>query len=303
MVDYTLFGGTVGVGALAGGAVSKAVSAIEALTLAPILIGETITSTSLTAAQSSLSVLRNIFPGSDEAGFSLASFISLVRREWQSPPGVDALPEERYGVGGVMKGLVAWAALQGVTSQWHEQGWFKSIKEIYLNEEPSAKLRAKPSKSRIHVTGDVIHPNRSSQIITADIGEALPSGSVLYRKQAGPISRSIVDLEHSLLRYSKLVLAGYGGASLLFFGVPPVPSPRNLSSRDQMNQEEAELAGAVDAYENDSPTSPGELLPGSSTPSYSWWNLLLGRHDEDIFLHYANVEHLPSGKVSDRCIT
>ena len=285
---------------MAGGAVSKAVSAIEALTLAPILLGETITSTSLVAAQSSLSVLSNIFPGSDEAGFSLASFITLVRREWQTPPGVDGLPEERYGVGGIMKGLVAWAALQGVTSHWHEQGWFKSIKEIYVNgrdDEHTARLRPKPSKSRIHVTGDVIHPNRSSQIITADIGEALPSGTVLQKRPTGVVSRSVADLEHSLLRYSKLVLAGYGGAGLLFFGVPPVPSPKSISSRDQMNQEEASLAGAVDAYEDDglTPTSPGEL---QNTPSYSWWNLLLGRHDEDIFLHYANVEHSPSGKVS-----
>ena len=46
---------------------------VEFVALAPILLGESLTSTSLIAAHSSLSILTAIFPGSDEASFSLTS--------------------------------------------------------------------------------------------------------------------------------------------------------------------------------------------------------------------------------------
>ena len=89
-----------------GGAVSTAISAVESLALAPILIGESITSTSLIAAHSTLSALATIFPGSDEASFSLASFAQLVWREWSNPADSDGLPEERYGVAKIAKALM-----------------------------------------------------------------------------------------------------------------------------------------------------------------------------------------------------
>ena len=66
-------------------------------------------------------MLQAIFPGTDEASFSLASFATLVMREWREDMNDTAFPENKYGIGELMKALVAWAALQGLTSDWQEK--------------------------------------------------------------------------------------------------------------------------------------------------------------------------------------
>jgi len=71
-----------------------------------------------------------------------------------------------------------------------------------------------------------------------------------------------------------MCLAGYGGASLLFFGVPPTP-PLNSKAA-----EKATLEAAVDESDTAPKDTPGRTFP--------WWSMLLGRHDHDIFLHYAS---------------
>lgn len=299
-LDHAVFGGGIGAGPLFGGAVSTAISALETLTLAPILIGESLASTTLVAAHSSLTVLQAVFPGSDEASFSLTSFVTLVRREWKEDMQDTDAPEKRYGLSEIMKALIAWAALQGLTSEWQEKKWFKYLKEIPVYDSVSDKSSPRPTvqHSKIHVTTDVVYPSHSGQIITADIGDASSSASRITTSFSQ--SHSPPALKARLRRFSKLVLAGYGGASLLFFGVPPVPVKALVASKSDPTDEENTLALAVGSSEEeasdgwvllDAPTQE-ELDSQPGGASYSWWNVLLGKHDKDILLHYAqSTEH------------
>lgn len=308
-LDHAVFGGTIGAGPIFGGAVSTAITAIETVTLAPLLIGESIASTTLVAAQSSLSVLQAIFPGSNEASFSLTSFVTLVRREWNEDMNDDASPENRYGFADIMKALIAWAALQSMTGDWQEKKWFKYLKEIHVNDEPHQQDRsstAPPRASKIHVTNDVVYPSHGGQIIAADIGEAssstpLPPARAFHSDSEGYNANA--ELKANLRRFSKLVLAGYGGASLLFFGVPIVPVP--TTKKSEKIDEEEKLAAAIGSSEQEA-LGP-ELAPSSPQPlnswndqasSYSWWDVLRGKHDKDILLRYAQSDSQAKAQVS-----
>jgi sn1-specific diacylglycerol lipase len=286
-----------------GGAVSSAISAVEVLALAPISLGETLTSTTLVAAHSSLSVLQAIFPGSDEASFSLTSFITLVRRELSEDMNDDSSPQNKYGINETMKAIVAWATLQGVTSDWQEQRWFRCLKEIRVNDEPVSQASTSPDAARvdeidddwIHVTEDFLYPGDGGEIITADIGRASsipPRPTVRIPESQEDSNRLDENLKTTLRRLSKLVLAGYGGASLLFFGVPPVPPTLSSAAKNGRAQEQANLAAAIGSSEEEAARSsfhaPSRARPPA--PSYSWWNVLRGRHDKDILLHYADAE-------------
>lgn len=290
---------------------SSAISAIETLTLTPILIGEALVSTTLVAAQSSLSVRQAISPGSDEASFSLTSFVTLVRREWNEDLKDDASPKTRYGVTEVMKALVAWATVQGMTNDWQEKRWFKHLKEIHVNDEPEA--RGSPDAhsnraSRIYVTQDTVYPSRGGQILAADIGEASNSTDTPAGQESLPqedTNNANVKLKARLRRFSKFVLAGYGGASLWFFGVPPVPVSTS-SEKKEKSDEEANLAAAIGSSEEEAAGSNTKASLSASTStwssdstpsssSYSWLDLLRGKHDRDILLHYAQLEpHSPN---------
>ncbi|KAH9946602.1 alpha/beta-hydrolase [Amylocystis lapponica] len=334
VVDHVLFGGNIGAGPLLGGAVSTAISTIESIALAPILLGETITSTSLVAAQSSLSSVSTIFPGSDEASFSLASFVGLVRREWAEPAESESLPEERFGISKILKALAGWATLQGVTSEWQEGQWFKYMREMDVNDEPQLAnappaengLRTWLEDDWVHITADVIYPSHSGQIVTADLGEAASASFVPTRAtssnlqpspspsvSAAKSSMSNAELKQTLRRLSKMVLAGYGGPGLLFFGVSlsslssaGVSSPLSSSEKEKQ-KEEMKLADAVGASEADASASNSstsahvdDTPSGPGKSSYSWWNVLMGKHDRDIFLNYANSQpHTPPAEVDD----
>lgn len=305
-VDYVLFGGVGTVGPALGGAASAVISLAEQIALAPILLGETVTSTSLVAAGSSIDILSSFFPGSDEASFSLASFVTLVRREWNDPALGHQLPEERYSVAEIGRALIAWAALQGVTQEWQETNWFKVLREIDVEVEDtgSDSLLRNRRESRIHITSDAVLPRNIGQVITADIGEAestlsVPESTPKERNRHGNHSfrrrESNTKLKSDLRRLSKMVLAGYGGAGLIFFGVsltpPPAPSKPSPSSDNATNAEEYALANAVDAAEQEAYSSAQYPAPFSADPeaskNYSWWNVLLGRHDKEIFEGYA----------------
>ncbi|KAI0829253.1 alpha/beta-hydrolase [Trametes gibbosa] len=316
VIDHTLFGGSTGAGALFGGAVSSAISAVEFVALAPILLGETLTSTSFVAANSSLSILTTIFPGSDEASFSLASFVGLVRREWNEPAESEGLPEERYGLGEVLKALAGFGALQGVTSEWQENRWFKYMKEVPVYDEAHVEHHRQRVDSRVTITGDKLYASHTGQIVTADITEIPVPGSWPNPRQTPshpvhisstsrrPVATASVDeLKQTLRRFSKLVLAGYGGASLLFFGVSPSPS--------EQRKEEMKIADAIDASEREAagprgpehttsapPPAPDADGSGPGSASYSWWNVLMGKHDHDIFLNWAKT-HSPPGTPAE----
>ncbi|KAI0057714.1 alpha/beta-hydrolase [Artomyces pyxidatus] len=317
------FGGRLGTGEAFGSAVANAITAIEQLALLPILVGESLTSASIVAAYGSINAFSSIFPGSDETSFSLASFITLVRREWNEPALGEHLPEERYSVTEVARALVAWGALQGVTYDWQVSKWKTHLREIPFHDESSFHPRAR-TESRVSVTADFMLPGKKGQLITADITEVdsdtdTPTSTLRRTSRLGvpsshsraptkkPLRLPNSELKHTLRRLSKMVLAGYGGASLLFFGVSPTPNakPSADPKRDsRLDAEKDTLTRAVDASESQAPTSTSEptspQIPGTSGPAhgspggYSWWDVLLGRHDHEIFMGYANAHGDPA---------
>ncbi|CCM03579.1 uncharacterized protein FIBRA_05716 [Fibroporia radiculosa] len=155
--------------------------------------------------------------------------------------------------------------------------------------------------ANVHITTDVIYPHGGGQIVTADIGEAatpISTPAVVTPNISSQLAfddhpcMSNAELKQTLRRFSKLVLAGYGGPSLLFFGVSPWSSSMSNKS---LRKEEVKLTDAIGASEaeasssrfqpscdaDDSTSEPGK-------PSYSWWNVMMGKHDRDIFLKFAN---------------
>ncbi|KAG7096493.1 hypothetical protein E1B28_003923 [Marasmius oreades] len=288
VMDYTLFGGLTITRPVVGGAVLTVISLAEQITLAPIHLSEYITATSFLAAHSSINVLSVIFPGSSEASFSLASFITLVKREWAEPAHGSCLPSKQYGITQVGRAIVAWVALQGVTREWQEKRWMKYLREISVNEPNKSWDSTRTRKgSRIRV----ISADTRSHIITADIGVAPNRAQTIFgnptsRKlqiNTSPRRLSTTELKMTLRRLSKMVLAGYGGASLLFFGVPLTAA----ASAPQAKAEEAQLAKAINASEAE---AAGDVLePPTIEVEYSWWDVLLGRHDHEIFEQFAQA--------------
>jgi len=123
-----------------------------------------------------------------------------------------------------------------------------------------------------------------------------------------PKPLSNTELKTTLRRLSKMVLAGYGGASLLFFGVPLTATPGGRSIRGTIKgsgqvqtnakkgkerEEEAELARAVNASEAEAAGDGWELVDEGDVDieleekEYSWWDVLLGRHDLELFEKFA----------------
>jgi sn1-specific diacylglycerol lipase len=177
--------------------------------------------------------------------------------------------------------------------------------------------------SHIRVISDVIFPGQQGpQIIAADFGEpelACSRASSVYLSRTkshislncnfithaadtsgDPPSLTNAEVKATLRRLSKMVLAGYGGASLLFFGVSPSafggngarsstpsspPTSFSAAMAREKTVEEANLTNAVDASEAE--TGDGEFAgPGNENSvqeEYSWWDVLLGKHDQEIF--------------------
>ncbi|KAF8590254.1 alpha/beta-hydrolase [Ramaria rubella] len=314
---------------------------LESLSLLPILIGESITSTSLTAASASLDAISHLLDAGDEASFSLASFVTLVRSEWAQHG------EAGRSVAEVARAVAAWAAIQGFTTQWSEDRWNKHVTELTSDDfrapESSGKSSPEPSRrkraiSRVSVTDDVIVPGHFSQVISADIGEKdSPTGNLspatnLRSSQVGsPVSfRTNYETWKTLRRLSKMVLAGYGGAGLLFFGTPLKPDnpgstapQRSVLDHGQVSpQSDSEVKGSeeeilvhvvedaeAEAISHSTNITSPNVLPsgltssnthhstdlnhnsefGTAIPcsSYSWWNVLLGKHDREIFEGFA----------------
>ncbi|KAJ6463222.1 hypothetical protein C8R47DRAFT_1157490 [Mycena vitilis] len=311
VVDHTLFGGLTVARPVVGGAISSVLSFAEQIALAPIFFSEYITSTSLLAAHSSINLLSAIIPGSSEASFSLSSFITLVKRELKNPAAGESLPENHnFGITQIGRAVIAWVALQGVTQEWDEKRWLEHMREIHVKDVPKSFesiMRARRG-SRIRVTSDVIFPGNRGQLIVADIGEASPLRAQSFfgkGKTTGrtPLKRPTIvperrkmsnaQLKATLRRLSKLVLAGYGGASLLFFGVSLTAAhgPTSSNSASEKATEEAHLAHAIDASEAEAAGDFPEFdaPAGLGDPQYSWWDVLLGKHDHEIFERYANT--------------
>lgn len=232
-----------------------------------------------------------------------------MKREWSEPAQGEHLPAKKFGVTQIARALIAWVALQGVTQEWQEKQWFTSLREIHV-EEPrryTDSLRERKN-SRVRVTSDIIFPGNKGQIISADIGEAPPSRAQSVRIKAANRLSAIpppathrprilatkagqAEMKATLRRLSKMVLAGYGGASLLFFGVSPhatnYPPSGSKSARKEKLNEEAQLAHAIDASEAEAFGDCEDVPPPQAPEEYSWWDVLLGRHDQEIFERFA----------------
>lgn len=186
---------------------------------------------------------------------------------------------------------------------------------------PSSLLRTLSSAlfsgSRIRVTSDVIFPGNYGQLIVADIGEAPFRAQSVFSKSPSKFSSvrsrpsrlshlstesqspspprlSNSELKATLRRLSKLVLAGYGGASLLFFGVPlSSTSPPPPTSSAQAKSEETQLANAINASEAEAAGNGNTPSGAAMNPpaAYSWWDVLLGKHDHDIVQNFATNSH------------
>ncbi len=108
-----------------------------------------------------------------------------------------------------------------------------------------------------------------------------------------------------------MVLAGYGGASLLFFGVSPTyfsSATKNLinsftTSPDAMvrakKSEETKLANAIEASEAE---AAGDAENPEERKEYSWWDVLLGRHDQEIFEQSTAHHDDQKGKVKAKAV-
>jgi sn1-specific diacylglycerol lipase len=315
-VDLTFFGGSTVTSPLLGGAVSNLITMAEQITLAPIHLGEYITSTSLLAAHSSINVLSCFFPGSSEASFSLASFITLVKREWAEPAAGESLPHKRYSLLQVARALVAWVALQGVTKEWDEARWLTGghVREIHV-EDPrryTESLRERRS-SRVRVTSDVIWPGGRGRIVSADFGEVTNIATIRRRIMKTTATSHAshnstragqAEIKSTLRRMSKMVLAGYGGASLLFFGVPLHVKPSTTTSSTSSSSrrtEEAQVAHAISASEAEAAGDCDVDQDDAQDPEpYSWWDVLLGKHDHEIFERFANGHDAGKGAAAEK---
>ncbi|KIY73181.1 alpha/beta-hydrolase [Cylindrobasidium torrendii FP15055 ss-10] len=280
-VDYAVSRNHVPTPAL-GGAVEELMSFIEHIALAPIFLGEYITATSITMAHSAVNILAVIIPGGHEASFSFVAFRGLLVQEW----AVDgaAQPSKPYNPIQIARGIFGWISLQGVTQEWQEDNFFKHLKEIRVRDAADdVSLRPRPP-ALVRVTSEMILPGEDrAQIVAAEIGKArAPSMALQPRHPRNPDQLlepqqlSDAQLKATLRRLSKMVLYGYGGASLWYWGVPLTPPAGSPLARS----EEAQMAMAIKASEKE---ADGNREPPKTPETYSWWDVLLGKHDDDIF--------------------
>ena len=205
-----------------------------------------------------------------------------MRNDWNNPELGEHLPEEHFGVGEAARALLAWGTLQDVTYDWQVAKWSKYLSEI-PREDPIPTRNRLRHNSIINVTANISIPDINGQLLTADITEETSGSDSLLRPPTDPTSpprhryACKHDLRLTLRRLSKMCLAGYGGASLLFFGVPPAPPMNTMNSKAT---EKATLEKAIGESEKAPKETSGRTFP--------WWSMLLGRHDHDIFLHYAS---------------
>ena len=205
-----------------------------------------------------------------------------MRNDWNNPELGEHLPEEHFTVGEAARALFAWGTLQGVTYDWKFDRWSEFLSEI-PREDPIPTRSRLRHNSVINVTADISLPDINGQLLTADITQEASgpdNGAVPSLSPTLPTSLSRRDyarqhdLKFTLRRLSKMCLAGYGGASLLFFGVPPTP-PLNSKATEKET---------LEAAVGESEKAPKD----TRSRTYPWWSMLLGRHDHDIFLHYAS---------------
>ncbi|KAJ1308309.1 hypothetical protein OPQ81_004021 [Rhizoctonia solani] len=325
LAEEVIFGRQVGAASTIGSAINTAFGFAESVVLAPIHLGHNLASTSLVAAASSLDLLVWMF-GTQEVGFSLAEFGRLVQREWSNPPGAESLPPERYGAASIFRALVAWATLQDATSNWGIQRCLKNAREISMAEwrgeiellpdSPGTDFEPLGDDFEIIVTADEELPDHGGTLVEAQISHFRPPGAYVWVEPEEeplpeppsesaapprsstllsdttlpPAPKPVVEWAHLrpvLRRMSHLVVGGYGGASFLFFGLTfPSTGESEGSTKlgDSVSSENGQnISRIVQEAESEArapPSTPPE-------PRRTWWGLITGRHDQEIFERFA----------------
>lgn len=168
-------------------------------------------------------------------GYAIPSIMSFIRHEWDHPQDPQELPSESFSAMSVVRGIMAWAAIQRVTRVYHERKWFKAMKEIKewewrgtrdpgyrtpkSSDAPLPRSRSRRNTmhgrpgSAVHVVSDVHLPNHGGEILTAEIGERLDVNSNLHnhRLSSASFSRGSVSAAASLSRAS--VFSAFSAAS------------------------------------------------------------------------------------------
>lgn len=312
---------------------SKGWDAIDFLAVTPLLLTQSFTATSLAAAASTAHAL---FGSSTESDFSLGAFVTLVQREVADEEQRERAPKDlKYTFIGVLKALGAWAALQGVTSKWADERMVGGMREIDVerewvgqNQDPldgetrvgsSHKPAAKGDEDEIHITStEEIHGANGaldSTIVSAELGHPsdaptlrpAPTAAVPYPALAvePPSLDDPSEFKTNVLRYSKICLGSYGGAGMLFFGVPfskPPPTPADASATAAVASEEAFVDAVEKMNEEDVGTAEGgaakqeatvegaAAVPSDGKPAKpGFWATVLGKHDQHIFEHFADL--------------
>ncbi|CAE6535724.1 unnamed protein product [Rhizoctonia solani] len=324
LAEQVVFGGQIGAATTIGSAINSAFGIAESLALAPIHLGHNIASTSLVAAASSLDLLVWMF-GTQEVGFSLAEFGTLVQREWSNPPGAESLPPERYGPASIARALVAWAMLQDATSDWGMQRCLKNAREIPMAEwrgetrlldSPDTDYEPLGEDFDIIVTADEELPDDGGILVEAQISHFRPPGAYVWVEAeeespteplvecpvpSGPAvpfgdatvhltPKPVVDWAHLrpiLRRMSHLVVGGYGGASFLFFGLNfPSTGESDVSGKPGdigASENGQNISRIVQEAESEARIPPLQ----TPEPRRTWWGLITGRHDQEIFERFA----------------
>ncbi|CAE6476932.1 unnamed protein product [Rhizoctonia solani] len=319
LAEQVVFGGQIGAAKTIGSAINSAFGIAESLALAPIHLGHNLASTSLVAAASSLDLLVWMF-GTQEVGFSLAEFGALVQREWSDPPGAESLPPERYGAASIARALVAWATLQDATSNWGMQRSLKHAREISMAEwrgeiqpldSPGTDYEPLGEDFEIIITADEELPDEGGILVEAQISHFRPPGAYVWVEPeeeplpeplVGSASRSTTSLSEATLppapkpvvdwahirpilrRMSHLVVGGYGGASFLFFGLTfPSTGESDDPTRIGSSESGQSISRIVQEAESEARAPP----PQPSEPRRTWWGLLTGQHDQEIFERFA----------------
>ncbi|KEP49016.1 lipase [Rhizoctonia solani 123E] len=323
LAEEVVFGRQVGAAATIGSAINTAFGIAESLALAPIQLGHNIASTSLVAAASSLDLLVWMF-GTKEVGFSLVEFGTLVQREWSNPPDAESLPPERYGPASIVRALVAWAVLQDATSNWGMQRCIRNAREISMAEW-KGEMQIQDSPGTVHeplgedfeiiVTANEELPDDGGILVEAQISHFRPPGAYAWveveeEPLSGPLSgpstpsrsdnllsastlpsppKSVVDWAHlrpTLRRMSHLVVGGYGGASFLFFGLTfPSTGESDIPTMVDTGSSEngQNISRIVQEAESEARVPPSR----SPEPRRTWWGLITGQHDQEIFERFA----------------
>lgn len=294
---------------------------IDTLAITPLLLSQSITATSLSAAAN---VAHSIFGSSTESDFSLGAFVSLVQREVLDDEQRERLPPGlEYSFMSVLKALGAWGALQGVTGRWADGRMLEGLKEVNVerdwagtNQDPlDGERRASQNEKDVDIEEEVlitkteeVHGSNGSldaTVITAELGHP-SSSSPSSSSRPIPTSTSSSsplppptppsDFRSDVLRYANICLGSYGGAGMLFFGIAIPKKEKKTSSPSTSTSAEAELVVVVEkaideeAAFHQAPSKEKDQLEVAvevetkleKDVAHGFFSTIFGKHDQHI---------------------